>query len=110
MDKFTIKARLEEALKVFLNEEEKETGEKKNSRKRSDAEYAEILNSFKGLGSPTQADIMQLAGLGKKGDKTAESLFSKKLYKKKNKDTGSVYMFSDEERASVIKAINTAKK
>ena len=106
MDKFTIKARVEEALKVFLNEEEKE----KKSKKRSDAEYAEILNSFKGLGAPSQADIMQLAGLGKKGDKTAESLFSKKLYKKKNKETGSLYIFNDDERASVIKAINTAKK
>jgi hypothetical protein len=110
MDKFTIKTMLAEALKVFLNEQEKESGEEKKAKKRINAEYAEILNSFKGLGSPNQADIMQLAGLGKKGDKTAESLFSKKLYKKKNKETGSVYMFNDEERASVTKAINTAKK
>jgi DNA-binding MltR family transcriptional regulator len=52
---------------------------------------------------------MQLAGLGKVGDKTAESLFSKKLRKKKNEE-GGTYQFDDEERAAIIKAINTAKK
>lgn len=107
MDKSTIKSKLNEALKPFINEKD----DKKNGvDKRMDAEYAEILNAFKGLGSPSQADIMQLAGMGKKGDKTAESLFSKKLYRKKNKETGGTYLFSDEERASVAKAINTAKK
>jgi len=102
MDKSMIKTKLAEALTQFIKEEE--------GTKRMDAEYAEILNAFKGLGSPSQADIMQLAGMGKKGDKTAESLFSKKLYRKKNKETGGTYLFNDEERASVAKAINTAKK
>ena len=106
MDKIAIKQKLSDALNQFINEE----GTDKKPSQRMDAEYAEILNAFKGLGAPSQADIMQLAGMGKKGDKTAESLFSKKLYRKKNKETGGTYLFSDEERASVAKAINTAKK
>jgi hypothetical protein len=52
---------------------------------------------------------MKLAGLGEVGDKTAESLFSKKLRRKSN-DEGGLYQFNDEERALIIKAINTAKK
>jgi len=107
MEKSTIKDKLRESLMPLINEAE--TDEKKGA-KRLDAEYAEILNAFKGLGSPSQADIMQLSGLGQKGDKTAESLFSKKLYRKKNKETGSLYVFDNKERASVLKAINTAKK
>jgi len=107
MEKSTIKDKLRESLAQFINEAE--SGDKKDGH-RVEAEYAEILNAFKGLGSPSQADIMQLSGLGKKGNKTAESLFSKKLYRKKNKETGALYMFDNDERASVLKAINTAKK
>jgi hypothetical protein len=73
------------------------------------AEYTEIRNALKGVGAPSQADIMKLAGLGEVGDKTAESLFSKKLRRKSN-DEGGIYQFDELERASIIKAINTAKK
>lgn len=109
MDKIKIKNRVKTFLNNLLNEESN-NGNKKKDEHSVDAEYAEILNAFKGLGGPSQADIMQLSGLGTKGDKTAESLFSKKLYRKKNKETGGVYMFDNEERAAVTKAINTAKK
>lgn len=108
MEKSSIKDKLRESLTHFINEAESD--EKKKDSHRIDAEYAEILNAFKGLGAPSQADIMQLSGLGKKGNKTSESLFSKKLYRKKNKETGALYMFDNDERASVLKAINTAKK
>ena len=83
--------------------------EKKSKSKKTSSEYAEIKNALNDIGAPSQADIMQLAGLGKVGDKTAESLFSKKLRKKKNEE-GGTYQFDDEERAAIIKAINTAKK
>jgi hypothetical protein len=109
MNTSQIKDRLKQALNKLINEEKVAKGEKTNPHN-VDAEYAEILNAFSGLGGPSQADVMQLSGLGKKGDKTAESLFSKKLYRKKNKETGGVYMFDNEERAAVTKAINTAKK
>ena len=81
----------------------------KPKRKQVKAEYAEIRNGLKGIGAPSQADVMQLAGLGSVGDKTAESLFSKKLRRKSNEE-GGIYQFNDEERASIIKAIATAKK
>lgn len=81
----------------------------KAKRKQVKAEYAEIRNGLKGIGAPSQADVMELAGMGKVGDKTAESLFSKKLRRKSNEE-GGLYQFNDEERASIIKAIATAKK
>jgi len=103
MSKDIIKKLIREELQLL----EAKTSKKK--RKQVKAEYAEIRNALKGLGAPSQADIMQLAGLGKIGDKTAESLFSKKLRRKKNEE-GGVYQFNDEERGAIIKAINTAKK
>ena len=110
MAKSYIKKMLREFLEVTNEASEKETPSKKDKKSKVEAEYAQISSGFEGLGAPSQADIMQLAGMGKKGDKTAESLFSKKLYRKKNKETGGTYLFNDEERASVAKAKNTAKK
>lgn len=101
MSKDIIKKLIHEGLRLFE--------EKKSKSKKSSSEYAEIKNALNDIGAPSQADIMQLAGLGKVGDKTAESLFSKKLRKKKNEE-GGTYQFDDEERAAIIKAINTAKK
>lgn len=103
MSKDIIKQLIREELQLL----EAKTHKKK--RKQVKAEYAEIRNALKDIGSPSQADIMQLAGLGKVGDKTAESLFSKKLRRKKNEE-GGLYQFNDEERGAIIKAINTAKK
>lgn len=103
MSKDIIKQLIREELQLL----EAKTHKKK--RKQVKAEYAEIRNALKDIGAPSQADIMQLAGLGKVGDKTAESLFSKKLRRKKNEE-GGTYQFNDEERAAIIKAINTAKK
>lgn len=103
MNKETIKQLIRENLLML------EANTPKKKRQQIKAEYAEIRNSLKGVGAPSQADIMQLAGLGSVGDKTSESLFSKKLRRKSN-DEGGIYQFNDEERASIIKAINTAKK
>lgn len=101
MSKDIIKKLIHEGLRLLE--------EKKSKSKKTSSEYAEIKNALNDIGAPSQADIMQLAGLGKVGDKTAESLFSKKLRKKKNEE-GGTYQFNDEERAAIIKAINTAKK
>ncbi len=103
MNKENIKQLIRENLLIL------EARTHKAKRKQLKAEYAEIRNALKGVGAPSQADIMQLAGLGTVGDKTAESLFSKKLRRKAN-DEGGLYQFNDEERALIIKAINTAKK
>ena len=111
MNKLHIKKLLREFVEVTneASEENVPNKPKKDKKSKIEAEYAQITNGFQGLGSPNQADIMQLAGLGKVGNKTAESLFGKKLRRERN-DEGGIYQFSDEERASVIKAIATAKK
>ena len=103
MNKETIKELIRENLLMI------EANTPKKKRQQIKAEYAEIRNALKGVGAPSQADIMQLAGLGNVGDKTAESLFSKKLRRKSNEE-GGIYQFNDEERALIVKAINTAKK
>jgi len=109
MDKPYIKKMLREFLEVTNEASEKEPESKKDKKSKVEAEYAQISSGFEGLGAPSQADIMQLAGLGSVGNKTAESLFGKKLRREKN-DEGGLYQFSDTERASVIKALATAKK
>ncbi len=112
MNKSNIKKLLREFLEVTTEaseETKKEFKPKKDKKSKIEAEYAQISTGFQGLGSPTQADIMQLAGLGKVGNKTSESLFGKKLRREKN-DEGGVYQFDDQERAAVIKALATAKK
>jgi hydrogenase maturation factor HypE len=103
MENLNIKELIREQLALI----EAKTHKKK--RKQIKAEYAEIRNGLKGVGAPSQADVMQLAGLGSVGDKTAESLFSKKLRRVANEE-GGLYQFDDQERAAVIKAIATAKK
>ena len=103
MEKDRIKHILRENLLTVMTEDSQE------SESTISAEYAEIRNGLSGLGAPSQADIMQMAGLGKKGDKTAESLFGKKLHRDKN-DEGGVYQFDEKERASVVAALRTAKK
>lgn len=111
MNKTIIKQLLRETFEIDSVENIEEASTPKPVRKKLKAEYTEIRRALnkKNLGAPSQADIMSLAGLGSKGDKTAESLFSKKLRRAKNEE-GGVYQFDEKERASIIKAINKAKK
>jgi hypothetical protein len=111
MDKTIIKQLLRETFEIDSVENIEEANTPKPVRKKLKAEYTEIRRALSknNLGAPSQADIMALAGLGSKGDKTAESLFSKKLRRAKNEE-GGVYQFDEEERANIIKAINKAKK
>ena len=113
MDKNKIKAFLRESLFSRIKEAPKKQSQKApkpaDEETKIETEYAEIINGFKGLGAPTQADIMEMAGLGIVGDKTAEALFGKKLRREKN-DEGSVYQFDAKERASIIKAQARARK
>ena len=109
MDKTIIKQLLRETFEVSSVENIEEANTPKPKRKKLKAEYTEIRRALKKMGSPSQADIMALAGLGTKGNKTDESLFSKKLRRTKNEE-GGVYQFDDQERAAIVKAINKAKK
>lgn len=105
MEKNYIKQMVKESLNAILVKE----AEVDQSNQKIKSEYSEIQSGLEGIGAPSQADIMQIAGMGKVGDKTSESLFGKKLHRAKN-DEGGVYQFNDEERASIIKALNRAKK
>lgn len=110
MSKSFIKQILRESFGLATEaSDEANKGPHKEKRAKVEAEYAQITHGFNGLGAPSQADIMQMAGLGRVGDKTAESLFGKKLRREKN-DEGGVYQFNEKERASVIKAQASARK
>ena len=111
MSKSFIKQILRESfgLATEVSAEPKKSERPKEKKSKVEAEYAQITNGFDGLGAPSQADIMQMAGMGSVGDKTAESLFGKKLRREKN-DEGGVYQFNEKERASVIKAQASARK
>lgn len=111
MSKSFIKQILRESFGMAneVSAEPKSDNKPKEKKAKVEAEYAEITSGFKGLGAPSQADIMQMAGMGSVGDKTAESLFGKKLRREKN-DEGGVYQFNEKERASVIKAQASARK
>jgi len=111
MSKSFIKQILRESfgLATEASAEPKKSKKSKDKKSKVEAEYAQITNGFDGLGAPSQADIMQMAGMGSVGDKTAESLFGKKLRREKN-DEGGIYQFNEKERASVIKAQASARK
>jgi hypothetical protein len=111
MDKLLIQQMLRESFGLTneVSDEPKKVKINNDKKSKSEAEYAQIKNGFDGLGAPSQADIMQMAGLGRVGDKTSESLFGKKLRREKN-DEGGVYQFDEKERASVIKAQASARK
>jgi hypothetical protein len=107
MSKSFIKQILRESFGLATETSDKPIHKEKKAK--VEAEYAQITHGFSGLGAPNQADIMQMAGMGSVGDKTAESLFGKKLRREKN-DEGGVYQFDEKERASVIKAQASARK
>ena len=111
MNKSFIKQILRESfgMRTEISAKPKNNEKPKEKKAKTESEYAEITNGFEGLGAPSQADIMQMAGMGSVGDKTAESLFGKKLRREKN-DEGGIYQFNEKERASVIKAQASARK
>jgi len=109
MNKSFIKQILRESFGMRTEASAEPKNKEKPKKAKIESEYSEITSGFKGLGAPNQADIMQLAGMGNVGDKTAESLFGKKLRREKN-DDGGVYQFNEKERASVIKAQASARK
>jgi hypothetical protein len=111
MNKSFIKQILRESfgMRTEVSAEPKNNEKPKEKKAKAEAEYAEITNGFEGLGAPSQADIMQMAGMGSVGNKTDESLFGKKLRREKN-DEGGIYQFNEKERASVIKAQASARK
>jgi len=85
---------IKKMLRVMLNESDRE----KN--------YSDIQNKLLKGKLFTISQVMAAAGLGEADDDTARSLFSKKLRKYKNKETGSTYLFNDEELSAIVKVLN----
>lgn len=118
MDKSFIKNILRESLdEMSILDEKKKV--KKRKKDVSDIEkniegtkkdYADVQRAFKKLGGPSMVDIMILA-LGIPDDEKGvnRSLFRKKVKQVKNKDTGSIYQFDDEELTKVRTALGIKK-
>jgi hypothetical protein len=118
MDKNFIKNILRESLDEFSVIDEKKEPKKskkdpKNIEKNVDGtkkDYADVQRAFKKLGGPSMVDIMILAlGLPDDDKGVNRSLFRKKVKQVKNKETGSIYQFDDEELTKVRTAIGIKK-
>lgn len=118
MDKFKLKYIIRESLKEFssINEKEKVKKQKKDvtdiekNVTGAKKDYADVQRAFKKLGGPSMVDIMILA-LNLPDDEKGvnRSLFRKKVKQVKNKETGSIYQFDDEELTKVRTAIGIKK-
>ena len=118
MDKSFIKNILRESLDEFSTLDEKEEPKKRKNDANiieknlegTKKDYADVQRAFKKLGGPSMVDIMILA-LGIPDDEKAvnRSLFRKKVKQIKNKETGSIYQFDDEELTKVRTALGIKK-
>jgi len=130
MDKKDIKIKLQEAIGAYIllseaggklrkakhksgngqgNAEGDEDKERHNQQKAGKKDYADVQRAFKRLGGPSMVDIMIMIGIPDDKVGTNRSLFRKKVLQKKNKDTGSIYQFDDEELDKVRAAIDSQK-
>lgn len=118
MDKFEIKNILRESISELfsLNEKKKVKKKKKDTTDieknitGAKKDYADVQRAFKRLGGPSMVDIMILAlGLPDDDKGVNRSLFRKKVKQVKNKDTGSIYQFDDEELTKVRTALGIKK-
>lgn len=121
MDKVFLKNILRESLELF-NEAKKKKKKRRSKERQKDAEdiekntegikkdYADVQRAFKRIGGPSMVDIMILA-LGIPDDEKGvnRSLFRKKVKQVKNKETGSIYQFDDEELTKVRTALGIKK-
>jgi len=122
MNKLDIKMRLKEALDELFNVSEAghmdfdgskdgddDVKQKKKTGETGKKDYSDVKRSFEKLGGPSMVDVMKLTGI--KDDKKGinRSLFRKKVKQIKNKDTGSIYQFDDEELNQVRAALDIKK-
>ena len=82
-----------------------ENKNKKNKKNKKSAEYARIKRALDDT-LLTQSQVMAAADLGDADNASHRSLFSKKVNRYKNPDTGSVYQFNQDELAKVTKVIS----
>ena len=109
--------RLKEALdELFIlseaeNDEKKDDKEtqKKKTGEGGKKDYSDVKRSFEKLGGPSMVDVMKLTGIKDDEKGVNRSLFRKKVKQIKNKDTGSIYQFDDEELNQVRAALDIKK-
>ena len=116
MNKGDIRIKLKEALdELFsISETEKEDSEDKEAatKKTNDGgkkDYSDVRRAFEKLGGPSMVDVMILTGTKDDEKGVNRSLFRKKVKQIKNKDTGSIYQFDDEELNQVRAALAIKK-
>jgi hypothetical protein len=116
MNKGDIRIKLKEALdELFsISETEKEDSEDKDAatKKTNDGgkkDYSDVRRAFEKLGGPSMVDVMILTGTRDDEKGVNRSLFRKKVKQIKNKDTGSIYQFDDEELNQVRAALAIKK-
>ena len=117
MNKLDIKMRLKEALDELFTLSEAENDDKKDDKdvqKKKTGEggkkdYSDVKRSFEKLGGPSMVDVMKLTGIKDDEKGVNRSLFRKKVKQIKNKDTGSIYQFDDEELNQVRAALAIKK-
>ena len=119
MNKGDIRIKLKEALdELFsISETEKEDSEDRKdkeaaTKKTNDGgkkDYSDVRRAFEKLGGPSMVDVMILTGTRDDEKGVNRSLFRKKVKQIKNKDTGSIYQFDDEELNQVRAALAIKK-
>ena len=125
MNKLDIKMRLKEALDELFNVSEAghmgfdkpkdsdDSGEGQKQKKKTGEtgkkDYSDVKRSFEKLGGPSMVDVMKLTGIKDDEKGVNRSLFRKKVKQIKNKDTGSIYQFDDEELNGVRAALDIKK-
>jgi hypothetical protein len=116
MNKDDIRIKLKEALdELFsISETEKEDSEDKEAATKKTnnngkKDYSDVKRAFEKLGGPSMVDVMILTGTRDDEKGVNRSLFRKKVKQIKNKDTGSIYQFDDEELNQVRAALAIKK-
>jgi hypothetical protein len=117
MNKNDIRIRLKEELEelfILSETEKKEDKEDKEDKKEKNTDkgkkdYSDVRRAFEKLGGPSMVDVMKLTGISDDEKGVNRSLFRKKVKQIKNKDTGSIYQFDDEELNGVRAALDIKK-
>jgi len=114
-----VKLLLREALDELFNgieeasekdSDKEKSGEKKEKKRASGKkDYSDVRRAFEKIGGPSMVDVMILTGIPDDEKGVNRSLFRKKVKQIKNKDTGSIYQFDDEELNKVRAALDITK-
>jgi len=106
MNKDIIKLKVREAINTLIVAEAPESKKLGNAGKK---DYADVRRAIEKLGGPSMVDVMQIMGIPNDEKAVNRSLFRKKVKQIKNKETGSIYQFDDNELPRVRAALDIQK-